>query len=142
MTQNSNKRQKPQILKLTRDSEFKSSFDVVFDEELDKNYECQEYVGEFLYDLFCCIEHFGIFVEEGLIKGETHFSMDSYFGDVIAGNKIRLRDEFELVDHEMNLNEFLRVNNEYYKLSKQNAKHIIFRIIDEKVVLKGFWENF
>lgn len=142
MTQNSNKPQKPQILKLSRDSKFKNSFHPVIDKKLEEDYQCTIFVGDFLYDVYCFIYHLGSFIEEDLAKGKTHFSMNSYFADIIKDNKIRLYDGFELANLEMDLDEFLRVNDEYHKLYHSNATDIVFKIVDGKIKLEGYWENF
>jgi len=130
---------KIKAFKLVREKEFGNALNLALDPIFEHNYEYVGWSGSFLYDLFCCLDDFGMLINMYLLNNETYFSGNAYCGEIIADNKIRFKDYEESFIHEMDFDEFLRVNKEFDELDRKKANEIWFKIIDDKIIVEGVW---
>ncbi len=128
---------KIQAMKVTRNGIPNGPFNAIYSEKTDSEDDAK--MAKFLYDLFWAIEDFGILVEMYLKNDEIYFSGNAHCGEIIAPNKIRFKDYEESYIHEMNFDEFLRVNKEYHELYRKKANDIWFKIINDKIILDDFF---
>jgi hypothetical protein len=130
---------KIKALKVSKKEYLNGPYHVIFEEKYAKEYDYQ--FGKFLDNLFWAIEDFGILVQMNLERNETYFSGNAYCGEIINDNKIRFKDYEENFIHEMDFDEFLRINQEYHELYRKKANDIWFKIINGKIILEGVWLN-
>lgn len=130
---------KIKAFKLVRDQEFGNALNLAWDLVFEHEYEYVGNSGNFLYDLYRCIDDFGILIPMYLEMGQNYFSGNAFCGELIDSNSIKFKDYEENFIHEMNFDEFMRVNKEYHELYKNKVNDIWFKIIDNKIALEGVW---
>lgn len=138
MSHKSNNSQQKKWLKIIRDND---TYRIYFDPALknDPNYDYG--TNAFLLALYLVIKDFGHCMPTTSKDKPTVGGGNSTWGEVTDDNLFLFGDDFDDLTYEMDYDQFVKINNEYYKLCYLMADEIILSRIGNKVSIEGKWHN-